>query len=98
MKQTLTLLAALVFGVAPAVAQPEISYLLPDLGTPNMNTYVEVYAPHNAPDGMFGADGISLNNPGDAVRLELVNPGDSVKVIIGPLVISWRGKLLKTPG
>lgn len=95
MKCFLSLFTALTFGYIIAFAQPTVSYILPDIGTPNMNTYLEVYAPYNA-DGTFGPDGISLNNPGDAVRLRLVNPADSSKVIIGPLIISWNGKLIST--
>lgn len=95
MKYSATILLAFFLACSSAFAQPEVSYILPDIGTPNMNTYVEVFAPFNA-DGAFGADGLSLNNPGDAIRLELVNPLDSNKVIIGPLIISWRGKLIST--
>ncbi len=95
MKRYIPIFALFLGWCAGVNAQPVISYILPDIGAPNMNTYIEVYAPFNA-DGNFGDDGFSLNNLGSNVQLRLVNPNDSSKIIIGPLVISWRGKLIST--
>ena len=72
-----------------------LSYIVPDLGTPGMNTYVEFIGPADAP-GNFGADGLYLNNPGDAVRIVCADPADSAKVTIGPVVVSWNGRMAST--
>lgn len=81
--------------LAPNVFSQSISYMIPDIGTPGMNTYVEIIGPHDL-TGNFGPDGFGMNNPGDALRVECVNPGDSAKVIIGPLVVSWNGRMIST--
>lgn len=72
-----------------------ISYMIPDIGAPGMNVYVEFVAPHDA-IGNFGGDGFYLNNPGDAVRLECADPADTASVTIGPVVVSWDGRLVST--
>lgn len=78
-----------------AVRGQSISYMIPDIGTPGMNTYVEIIGPHDQP-GNFGSDGFWANNPGDQLRVECVNPADSVKVTIGPLVVGWNGRMIAT--
>lgn len=77
----------------PTAAQPQISYILPDIGSPRFSTYVEVIAPASARKA-FGADGVSLNNPGDDVRLVCARPGDSARLTFGPLVVSWDGRMI----
>ncbi|MDQ1266057.1 MAG: Choice-of-anchor protein, partial [Bacteroidota bacterium] len=74
---------------------PVISYILPDIGTPGMNTYIEILAPNNA-NGNFGPDGLYTNNTDSQIKIEFVNPLDSQKVIFGPLVVSWNGRLIST--
>ena len=71
----------------------EISYLIPDIGTPDFYTYVEIIAPHDG-TGNFGSDGLYLNNPGDNMRLEVVNSADTNKLTIGPFVVSWNGRMI----
>lgn len=78
-----------------ASLHPTISYILPDIGTPDMNTYVELIGPHDS-TGNFGPDGIYTNNTGDAVRVVPVNPNDTNRVVIGPCVVSWNGRLVST--
>jgi hypothetical protein len=72
-----------------------ISYILPDIGSPGMNTYVEIVAP-TGETGSFGTDGIYVNNPGDRVRVICDNPADTALVAIGPVVVSWNGRLAAT--
>jgi hypothetical protein len=71
--------------------EPRIRYLHPDAAGPGMNVVVESYA-HVRDNGSFGPDGLRP----DSVGLEFVNPGDAVRVIIGPTVISWDGRLAST--
>jgi hypothetical protein len=78
-----------------SLSQPKISYLLPDLGAPGMNTYVEIVAPVSASGG-FGVDRVWLNNSGDQVRVELANKQDSELVRVGPIVVSQNGRLIST--
>lgn len=69
--------------------------MIPDIGAPGMNTCVEFIGP-NGVDGNFGTDGLSLNNPGESIQVVCVNPSDTAKIMIGPLVVSWKGKLIST--
>jgi hypothetical protein len=71
--------------------EPRIRYLHPDAAGPGMNVVVESYA-HVRDNGSFGADGLRP----DSVGLEFVNAGDAARVIIGPTVISWDGRLAST--
>ncbi|MBI3260297.1 MAG: choice-of-anchor D domain-containing protein [Ignavibacteriae bacterium] len=89
------LFAAFLMTTISMAAQPVISYIIPDIGTPNMNTYIEIIAPNNA-NGSFGADGLYLNNPTEKVRVECVNPLDTNKIVIGPIVVSWGGRLISS--
>lgn len=72
-------------------ARPETSYMLPDAAAPGMNVVVETYAPAHA-FGSFGNDTLAPVEIG----LEFVNPSDSARLIIGPSVVSWDGRLLST--
>jgi len=73
----------------------QLSYIIPDIGAPGFNTYVEMIAPHDATDN-FGNDGLYLNNTGDVLRVELVNDTDSLKLTFGPLIVSWNGRLISS--
>jgi hypothetical protein len=72
-----------------------IAYVNPDLGTPGMNTMVEIVAPHLS-QRTFGLDGFYANNPGDAVRVVCADPDDTNRVTVGPVVVSWDGRLITT--
>jgi hypothetical protein len=60
-----------------------------------MSAYIEIFA-SPLDIASFGRDSLYSNNPGDAVRVELERPADSTKVIIGPVVVSWSGRLIST--
>ncbi len=98
MKQSFaTLLAiyALVLTATQAGAQPQIAYIIPDVGAPGLNTYVEIIAPIS-PHGVFnpssGAPPALI--PPSAAAVELVRPLDSNRLVISPVVASWDGRLL----
>jgi hypothetical protein len=85
----LFLLAAL--RLTAQVVPPQIAYIIPDIGTPGMNTYVELIAPVDR-FGKFGtSDGIF---PASALQIKLVNAADSNRVIVSPCVASWDGRML----
>jgi hypothetical protein len=44
--------------------------------------------------GNFGNDLFSLNNPGNDVRVEVLNSNDANKLIFGPIVVSWQGRMI----
>ncbi|MCX7929968.1 MAG: choice-of-anchor D domain-containing protein [Chlorobi bacterium] len=95
----LLLAVAVVSVFVDVVAQPTLSYLIPDIGAPGMAVYIEFVAPTNSDlNGThFGvSDGVYLNNPGDPLRIELVRPEDSSKIVFGPLIASWSGRLITT--
>ncbi|MBR9978649.1 MAG: hypothetical protein KFH87_11235, partial [Bacteroidetes bacterium] len=89
------ILFAVLFTYSTVLDAQQISYILPDIGTPGMNTYVEIIGPHDL-EGNFGPDGVSMNHVGDILRVECVDPADSNNVIIGPLVVSWNGRMIST--
>lgn len=78
-----------------AIAQPQVSYIVPDIGAVGMNTYVEIIGP-TATTGNFGTDGLYLNQPGDAVRVYPATMSDTAFVLIGPVVVSWNGRMIST--
>lgn len=76
-------------------AQPQISYIIPDIGAAGMNTSVEIVAPVDRP-GSFNP-GISSTTgvmPVSALEIELVNPRDTLRVVVSPGVVSWDGRLV----
>lgn len=97
MLQAIRLLVLVLFVVAPSFvyAQPEISYMLPDIGTTRMGTYVEIIAPFSK-TGSFGTDGMYDNSPASAVRVECARPIDTNTITIGPVCVSWNGRLIST--
>lgn len=90
---SILLLLSVLFA-AQLAAQPQVSYIIPDIGAPGMNTYVEIIAPQGAA-APFGTDGIYLNNPGDNLRV-IASGAAAADVVIGPLVVSWNGRLIST--
>jgi hypothetical protein len=74
--------------------QPRISYTIPDVGSPGMGVYVEIIGPTDA-FGNFGSDGLYSNNLG-RVKIIFDRPGDTSKIIVGPIVVSWQGRMLST--
>jgi hypothetical protein len=95
MKATLTSLLTLLLLSTLAYAQPQVSYMIPDIGTPGMNTYVELVAPNNA-TGTFGGNGLFVNDGSETVSVLPATAADSANVVVGPLVVSWDGRLIST--
>lgn len=75
----------------PLAAQPTISYIIPDIGTPGMNTYVEVIGPQNK-SGNFGGTNDVIGN--GQVSVQTVNPADTNRVMISPPIVSWQGRMI----
>ncbi len=97
MRKILIPIAGLLF-IAAYLLQAQVlpvSYIIPDIGAPDMNTYVEIIAPYDAND-TYGNDAMYLNNPGDDVRVRVVNAADTSRITIGPLVVSWNGRMIST--
>ena len=92
---TLLLLVLLSAITLPVAAQPVVSYAIPDVVAPGMNIYLELVGPIGT-IGNFGNDAFYMNNTGDAVRVELVNALDAPNVTVGPVVVSWEGRLIST--
>lgn len=78
-----------------AGAQPQAAYMLPDIGAPGMAVAVEIVARHDA-FGTFGSDGLYGNEPGDSVRVHCARPADTAFITLGPVVVSWGGRLIST--
>jgi hypothetical protein len=68
-------------------------YIIPDIGAPGMNIYVEFIADASDGENYFGSDDLYLNNEGDAFR---ITSSDPEKVTVGPFVVSWNGRMIST--
>ncbi|ROL55788.1 hypothetical protein D9V84_10575 [Bacteroidetes/Chlorobi group bacterium Naka2016] len=84
------LLLKLTFGFA----QPKISYIIPDIGTPGLGIYVEIIGPYDQ-FGNSGTDSFYSSNSGN-VRIVFDRPEDTNKIIVGPIYVSWQGRMLST--
>ncbi|MFM7774620.1 MAG: hypothetical protein ACKO9V_07225, partial [Candidatus Kapaibacterium sp.] len=85
---------------ADTVAQPVVSYIIPDIGAPGMAVYMELVGPNSGDQNgnvfSVNVDSIFSNNATDPLRLECVRPSDRWKIVFSPIVISWSGRLLST--
>lgn len=93
---TLLAISTLFLTATGLLAQPEIAYLIPDIGSPGMNTCVEIIAPITS-KGAFRPASSDPNTgliPPSAASIELIRPSDSNRVIVSPLVVSWDGRLI----
>ena len=70
-------------------------YLIPDIAAPGMNVYVEIIGPESE-RGRFGSDGLYLNNSGDNTQVRIANTDLRDDVKVGPLVVSWDGRMIST--
>ncbi len=95
MRMRLYILCVLGLAVRTLVAQPVISYMTPDICSPAMGVYVEIIAPSTSP-GMYGLDQVHQSMPTSAVRIECVRPEDNARLVIGPIVVSWSGRMIST--
>lgn len=78
------------------VAEPVVSYIIPDIGSPGMATYMEIISAYNG-NGNFGQDR-KIDNPmtNEQLKIEFKNPADANKITFSPLVISWNGRMIAT--
>ncbi|MFP4368247.1 MAG: choice-of-anchor D domain-containing protein [Candidatus Kapaibacterium sp.] len=92
----------LIFLLMPCLAAAQtaqVSYIIPDIGAPGMNVYLEIIGPHDANQGgnlNFGPDSTYFGLPGDDLKIEFVNAGDADKLHFGPKVVSWDGRMIST--
>lgn len=73
------------------VPVPEIRYIHPDVAAPGMSVTIEAVAAARNRGG-FGPDGFRK----DTVRMEVVDLEDTSRVVFGPAVVSWDGRLVST--
>ncbi len=94
MKKFSLLISIFIFSAIAAFSQ-NIAYILPDIGSPGMNTYVEIVS-HADSVGTYGPDKTYFGLPGDDLKIVFENPNDTNDVVVGPLVVSWDGRLIST--
>lgn len=84
-------------GTPPAIAStPTVAYIIPDIGTPGMNTYMEIISNTNE-FAAFGVDRTIINPYSESdLKIEFKNPDDNKKIDFGPLVVSWGGRMIAT--
>jgi len=97
MRTIVSAVAGIVGITCTAMAQPQVAYIIPDIGAAGMNTYVEIIAPAGA-SGSFGGSGlfVNVNNGTESVGIGPSNPADTSRIVVGPIVSSWGGRLLST--
>jgi hypothetical protein len=83
MIKSLLLSTLLVASVAEAQTP---SYIHPDAAAPGMAVYTEIIGPNVR--GNFGPDGINK------AQVELINPADASRIVVGPSVTSWDGRMI----
>lgn len=97
-KNVLQFVLVLVLVTTAAVAQPTISYIIPDVGAPGMQVYVEFIAPTNANSTnrkLCDVDEVRVPSLG-GYKIETVRPEDAWKLRFGPIVSSWEGRVVST--
>lgn len=84
-------------GTPPTITStPTVAYIIPDIGTPGMNTYMEINSNTNE-FGAYGADRTIINPYSDPdLKIEFKIPDDNKKIDFGPLVVSWGGRMIAT--
>lgn len=87
-------LVGIVFSNFSFAQNPKVSYIIPDVGTPGFSTYVEIISPYNA-FGNFGNDTIYFDNQG-IVKIVFDRFEDTNKIVVGPIAVSWQGRLIST--
>lgn len=97
MKSFASTVAGLIILAATTTAQPQVAYIIPDIGAAGMNTYVEIVGPVGA-TGTFGGSGlfVNANNGTETVGVGPANPADTNRIVVGPVLSSWGGRLLST--
>jgi hypothetical protein len=78
-----------------ALAQPAVSYTIPDIGAPGMNVYVEIIGPWGSKWNFSNQD-IEFEGPGTPLYVEPVNAADNARIVVGPCVVSWEGRMIST--
>jgi len=73
-------------------AQVQIAYMQPDAASPGMTIALELLAPASLVNN-FGSDGLAIAS----TSIVFENPQDTNRVIVGPIVTSWNGRLLQVP-
>ena len=79
-------------GVSLAIAQPKVVRIQPDAIAPGMTVAFELFSLEKD-SGAFGSDGIYL--PDQKIQLERLS--DTTIAVFGPLVVSWKGRLIQMP-
>lgn len=85
---SLILLTALVAG--RAAGQPH-TYIIPDIGTPGMNTYVEVISTVDSLGKFLIADGPASPT---ALSIQCIAASDTQRIRMSPGIVSWDGRLI----
>ena len=73
-----------------------ISYILPDIGSPGMNTHIEMIAPHDSFNNFGTKDTIYYGINDENVKIVLSDPADTNIVTFGPLIVGWEGRMIST--
>lgn len=60
----------------------DVAYILPDIGSPGMNTYVEIIS-HVDSIGTYGYDKTYWGDKGDDLKIVFEDPNDTNDVVVG---------------
>ncbi|HVK40097.1 MAG TPA: choice-of-anchor D domain-containing protein [Candidatus Kapabacteria bacterium] len=82
--------------LAPALrSQPQVAYMIPDIGAAGMNSYVEIIGFWSAFQ-TFGNQDVAFEGPAPALTVEPANAADNARIVCGPAVVHWEGRMIST--
>ncbi len=85
------LVCAMVFVSSARAQVGHIVTVRPDRAAPGMNVVVELLTRYDAPRP-FGYDALD-----SLVSIAAIHPADTSRIVIGPPIVSWNGRLLQIP-
>ncbi|MDR0927347.1 MAG: T9SS type A sorting domain-containing protein [Ignavibacteria bacterium] len=92
--KTLTILLLLLSYPLYSQVTNKAAYIIPDIGAPGMNVYIELIANVDSV-GAFGADQMVVLS-GPTLYMKPTNAADEWKIQFSPLCVSWNGRLITT--
>lgn len=73
-----------------SIRLPSSSYIIPDIGAPGMNVYIELIA-HTDSLGIFGNNSFIADS---SLYIKPTDTADEWKIQFSPLFVSWGGRLI----
>lgn len=96
MRRFATLFSLMLLLASALHAQPQPAYMIPDIGAPGMNTYVEIIGYWTAFQTFGTQDVVYDAAYGFALVVEPANAADNARIVVGPCAVNWEGRMIST--